>query len=115
MDTGYSATVNIAIGTQKPIKSAWAKEVYGIFIPGIERQAIAAIAIQSNKCQNETRQGELLNLMLSDKHGEEYIDKSDDQILAAITPELGCIFLGYWILLPSLVYIVGIRLNQDLL
>ncbi len=32
--------------------------------------------------------------MLSDKHGEEYIDKSDDQILAAITPELELYFPG---------------------
>lgn len=94
MRTDYSATVNVAIGIQNKLACLALEQVYGILIPGVERRVIAAIAIGPNKCKTIPPDCELLNVMLADKPGKEFVKKSDEEILAAILTEIELYFPG---------------------
>ncbi len=50
------------------------KKVYGVLRPDIECNVITAISIESNKCKDRAPQGELLNVMLSDKSGADLVE-----------------------------------------
>lgn len=68
------------------------RNVYGFLIPRRERRLIAAISIESNKNRNSVKEGELLNVMLDSKHAAMLLNKSDDEILKNIIPELEVYF-----------------------
>ena len=89
LQTQYSSTLNISLGTDK----AWRlptrlRKVYGIIIPRKERQTIAAISIESNKNKNCAFEGELLQIMLDGKHGKELLHADEHQLLQIILPEI---------------------------
>jgi protoporphyrinogen/coproporphyrinogen III oxidase len=88
MATKYSTTLNIAYGTGEPVGGLAKQGIYGIWVPKKERTHISAIAVESNKNRDRKAKGECINVMLPNASGHELIDKSEEEILAAITPEL---------------------------
>ena len=89
MGTRYSSTLNIAVATESGFQcGSRLEDVYGILIPGAERQVIAAVTIESNKSPDCVPCGELFNVMLSDKAGQELIHCSEDEVLNRVLPEL---------------------------
>jgi len=89
LQTQYSSTINIGIATD----SNWMlpkelREVYGILIPRRERQRIAGIGIESRKSAGRIKEGELFDIMLDSRHGSELFEKTNDEILKIILPEL---------------------------
>ncbi|HSW93007.1 MAG TPA: FAD-dependent oxidoreductase [Gammaproteobacteria bacterium] len=95
LNTQYSSTINIGIATHKDWKLPnELRNVYGFLIPRLERQCISAIGIESNKNRNSAREGELIDVMLEDKHAKRLLGQSDDAILKEIIPELEKYFPG---------------------
>ncbi len=93
LQTKYSSTINIGIVTQKNWKLPRdLRDAYGFLIPRRERKLIAAIGIESNKNRDSVTDGELLNIMLDNQHAVILLNKSDDEILKEIMPELECYF-----------------------
>ncbi|HEX4044788.1 MAG TPA: FAD-dependent oxidoreductase [Gammaproteobacteria bacterium] len=89
LQTQYSSTINIGIFTDKNWKlPKHAQAIYGFLIPRRERKFISAIGIESNKYKNNMKEGELLNVMLESQHAIKLFNKSDDEILKIILPEL---------------------------
>jgi len=88
MATKYSTTLNIAYGTGEPVGGLAKQGIYGIWVPKKERKHISAIVIESNKNRDRKAKGELINVMLPNVSGNEFIDKTDEEVLGAITPEL---------------------------
>lgn len=89
LQTQYSSTINIAIATDENWElPKTLKNIYGILIPRRERQYITSIGIESNKGRERIRVGELFDVMLDSQHGAELLQKSDDEILKTILPEL---------------------------
>jgi oxygen-dependent protoporphyrinogen oxidase len=86
--TKYSTTLNIAYGTGEPVGGLAKDGIYGIWVPKKERKNISAIAIESNKNRDRKAKGDLINVMLPNASGNEMIDKSEEEIFGAITPEL---------------------------
>lgn len=93
LQTQYSSTINIGIATHKDWKLPHdLNNVYGFLIPRRERKSIAAIGIESNKNRNSVTKGELLDVMLDSQHAKTLLNKSDDEILKNILPELEIYF-----------------------
>ncbi len=96
MATGYSSTVNLSIATDM----SWGdrhglKNVYGLLIPHAERDTIAAVGIESMKgIDRIPGGGELLQVMLCGKAGQDMLAWNEDSLLARITPELERYFPG---------------------
>ena len=87
LNTGYSSTINIALGLKNKLSGKFA--YYGIFVPQKERKIIAAIAVESNKHSQRVRgEGDLINVMLSGKAGKPYLDKSEKEIIETVKNEL---------------------------
>jgi oxygen-dependent protoporphyrinogen oxidase len=95
LQTQYSSTINIGIVTDKGWKLPRnLRNVYGFLIPRRERKLIAAIGIESNKNRNSIKDGELLDVMLDNQFTAELLNKSEDEILQKILPELERYFPG---------------------
>ncbi len=95
MRTPYSSTLNIAVATESGFRcSSCLEDVYGFLIPGVERQLIAAVTIESNRSADHVPGGELLNVMLSDEAGRELMHCPDEEVLIRVLPELERYFLG---------------------
>ncbi len=93
LQTKYSSTINIGIATHKDWKLPHdLRDVYGFLIPRRERELIVAIGIESNKNRNSVTEGELLDIMLESQHAALLLNKSDDEILKKIMPELEIYF-----------------------
>jgi oxygen-dependent protoporphyrinogen oxidase len=89
LQTGYSSTINISFATRQAVSTAnVARDIYGLLIPRRERQVIASIAIESRKCGEYVRRGELMNVMLSGSAGCRLLPASDDAVLSEVLPEL---------------------------
>ena len=89
MRTRYSSTLNIAVATESGFQCGSSLEdVYGILIPGAERQVIAAVTIESNKSPDLVPCGELFNVMLADEAGRELIHCPEEEVLSRVLPEL---------------------------
>lgn len=89
MNTEYSSTVNIGALLKTKIKNAAINKSYGVLFPRKERQAICAIGIESNKHIERAPEGkELLDIMINGTHGKDFLEKSDEEILKIITPEV---------------------------
>lgn len=89
LETQYSSTINVGIATD-PLWSLprSLQEIYGILIPRLERQRIAGIGIESNKRAHRIKEGELFDIMLDNQSSVELFNKSDDNLLKVILPEL---------------------------
>ena len=95
LHTDYSAAINISFAVPDGVSTAKvAKDIYGLLIPRRERQVIAAIGVESRKCQRYVPQGELLNVMLSGSASSRLLQATEDQILAEALPELERYFPG---------------------
>jgi len=95
MATRYSANINIAVMTQDSFRLPDSlRDVYGLFIPRIERRSIAAIGIESNKNRDCAPQGQLLNLLLSNTASASMMSMTDDAIVQTVAPEAEKYFPG---------------------
>jgi len=95
MRTPYSSTLNIAVATEPGFRrDSCLEDVYGVLIPGAERQVIAAVTIEANKSPGHVPCGELLNVMLADKAGRQLIDCPEEEVLIRVLPELERYFPG---------------------
>ena len=93
--TGYSASMNISFAVPEGASTAKvAKDLYGVLIPRQERRVIAAIGVESRKCQRYVPHGELLNVMLCGSAGSRLMQAPEGQVLAEVLPELQCYFPG---------------------
>lgn len=88
LETPYAANINIAVMTKPgyPIPASL-HAVYGILIPRSERRHIAAISIETNKCQDRAAQGQLFHLMLCGKSSAEMLSQTDSQVSDAVKQE----------------------------
>lgn len=68
--------------------------VYGLLIPRLERQHIAAIGIETNKNRACTAQGQLLNIMLSNPASHSLMALPDEAIVQRVMPEAEKFFPG---------------------
>ena len=95
MATLYSATINVAIATapeyRVPVGLA---NVYGILFTQVDRERLAAIAIERNKSPDRVAGGELFDVMLDSDAAGEAMALADDVILARVMPELEAYFPG---------------------
>jgi oxygen-dependent protoporphyrinogen oxidase len=95
LGTEYSASMNISFAIPDGVSTAKvAKDIYGLLIPRRERQVIAAVSVESRKCQRYVPHGELLNVMLSGSEGSRLIQAPEKQVLAEVLPELQHYFPG---------------------
>ena len=93
--TDYSAAMNISFAVPEGVSTAKVpKDLYGLLIPRRERQVIAAVGVESRKCQRYVPQGELLNVMLGGSAATRLMQASEEQVLAEVLPELQCYFPG---------------------
>lgn len=89
LSTKYSSTVNLGIASHRnwqlpPELSG----VYGLLVPRLERQIIAAVGIETNKCPGRVGSGQLLDVMLDGQKSIPLLKQSDAEILKNISTEL---------------------------
>ncbi len=95
LNTEYSSTININFAVPGGVsKVNVRKNIYGLLIPRRERQVIAAISFESQKCRGHVPQGELLNVMLSGAAGSRLINEPDEAVLSEVIPDLQRFFPG---------------------
>jgi oxygen-dependent protoporphyrinogen oxidase len=95
LNTEYSATLNISFAFPEGISRIQEpKKIYGLLVPRRERQVIAAISFESQKCRQLVPRGELLNVMLCGSAGRRLLTESEDSILAEVLPDLQRFFPG---------------------
>lgn len=93
LNTEYSSTINIGALLKEKIKNKAINKSYGVLFPRNERQAISAIGIESNKHHKRVPEGkELLDIMLDGTPGKDFLEKSEEEILKIISPEV-CRFI----------------------
>lgn len=93
LNTEYSSTVNVGTLLKEKINNIAINKSYGVLFPRKERQVISAIGIESNKHPARVPEGkELLDIMLDGTHGKEFLEKTEEEILGIITPEV-CKFI----------------------
>ena len=93
--TDYSASINISFAIPQGVPTVkGTRGIYGVLIPRKERQVIAAIALESRKCESYVPRGELLNVMLSGAAGRRLLEAPEEQVLAEVLPELERCFPG---------------------
>jgi oxygen-dependent protoporphyrinogen oxidase len=82
--TPYSASINVACVTRAGFRLPPAlATAYGLLIPRRERDVIAAVGIETNKGRPASGQGQLFNLMFSDEAAGRFMDRPDDEVIAA--------------------------------
>jgi protoporphyrinogen/coproporphyrinogen III oxidase len=85
----YSPTINVCLGLADGYRLPKAlADVYGVLVPGRERQHIAAISIERNKAPDRSARGELLEVFLSGDSAAHMVGDSDADVLAAVSTEL---------------------------
>jgi len=95
LQTGYSASINISFAIPEGVSAAMVpRDIYGLLIPRRERHVIAAIGVESRKCERYVPRGELLNVMLSGAAGSRLLLASEERVLAEVLPELQRYFPG---------------------
>lgn len=88
MATPYSATINISVMTGGGFAlPGELNDVYGLLVPRLERERIAAIGIERNKNRDCAPHGQLLNIMLADAASRPMMPLPDDVIVRAVLPE----------------------------
>jgi oxygen-dependent protoporphyrinogen oxidase len=93
--TGYSAAMNISFAVPEGVSTAHVpKDIYGLLIPRLERQAIAAVTVESRKCPRYVPQGEMLNVMLDGSAASRLMEAPEGQVLDEVLPELRRYFPG---------------------
>lgn len=93
LNTEYSSTINIGALLKEKIKNKVINKSYGVLFPRNERQVVSAIGIESNKHHERVPVGkELLDIMLDGTHGKDFLEKSEEEILEIIMPEV-CRFI----------------------
>jgi len=93
--TEYSATVKISIATRRDWRAERGlRRVAGLFVPRRERQRIGSVTIESWRDASRVPHGELINVMLCGAAAAELIGGADDDIVAAVLPELERYFPG---------------------
>lgn len=93
--TDYSASIKISFAIPEGIPTVkGAQDIYGLLIPRQERQVIAAIALESRKCQSYAPTGELLTVMLSGAAAGRLLEVPEEYVLAEVLPELQRWFTG---------------------
>ncbi len=95
LSTDYSPGMNISFAVPEGVSTAKVpRDVYGLLIPRRERRVIAAVALESRKCNQYVPQGELLNVMLSGSAAGRLMQATERQVLAEVLPELERYFPG---------------------
>jgi oxygen-dependent protoporphyrinogen oxidase len=93
--TNYSAAMNISFAVPEGVSTAKVpKDIYGLLIPRLERQVIAAVSVESRKSQRYVPHGELLNVMLDGSAASRLMQAPEGQVLAEVLPELQRYFPG---------------------
>ena len=88
LNTRYSTTVNVSVALSDQFAASGRFDAYGIWIPREERDVIAAITVETNKCTDRAHSGELINVMLSGRAGSMLIDRDEDHVLSVAFREL---------------------------
>ncbi len=87
--TNYSSNVNIALMTHADYQVPPSlSNIYGVLIPRVERQHIAAITIETNKSPDRAANGKLFHVMLCGRSSAAMLQQTDTQILDAVKPEI---------------------------
>jgi oxygen-dependent protoporphyrinogen oxidase len=95
MATPYSATINVALMLRPGyLLPRTLRRIYGVLVPRGERQMIAALAIEGNKCRDRAVAGSLINVMLCDAVASKLMRHSDDELFALLGPELDRLLPG---------------------
>lgn len=93
--TPYSSNITIALmlpcGTPLPDPLG---DVYGLLIPRREREVIAAVGIEANKCRDRAKGGQLLHVMLCGEASRRMLSLPDAGIVGNSLPELERYFPG---------------------
>ncbi len=95
LGTGYSPSITIGLavaGRASALKPV--QKLYGLLIPRRERDVIASVAIETNKCRQYVPQGELLTVMLSGEASRKLMGADEDKLLHSVLPELRRYFPG---------------------
>jgi len=89
LTTPYSSNLNLALMTKPEFcLPASLRAVYGLLVPRRERQHVAAIGIESNKCRDRATRGELFNVMLAGGSSRDMMTWPETEILQAVLPEV---------------------------
>jgi oxygen-dependent protoporphyrinogen oxidase len=89
LTTAYSANLNLALMTRPEFRLPDSlRAVYGLLVPRRERQHVAAIGIESNKCRDRAARGELFNVMLAGNSSRDLMARPDAEIVQAVLPEV---------------------------
>jgi oxygen-dependent protoporphyrinogen oxidase len=93
LESPYSSTITLSIALNDAHVVSNLDDLYGIWIPAVERKHIAAITMESAKCHTRVPQGKaLINIMLDGQSGKEMIDQEDHTVIDSILDELQTYF-----------------------
>jgi oxygen-dependent protoporphyrinogen oxidase len=95
LGTQYSSSVVIAIALKDTFHiEEHLQDIYGAFVPKVERNVLAAIKNEALKEKSRVAGGQLMECFISGEAGKEMIDWVEEKILAAVFKELEKYFAG---------------------
>ncbi len=95
MATPYASTLKVSVVTDRHWRDdERLKGVCGLFIPRVERKVIASMTVESWRDPSRVPSGEVLHALLSGEAAVSLSDRSDDEIEAAVLPEVERYFPG---------------------
>jgi len=95
MATEYASTIKIGLATSRHWRDTPAlKNVWAFLIPRPDRELVASATIESTKDIGRVPSGELLNLFVKSEAAVAMMDLSDDEIVAAVLPDIERFFPG---------------------
>ncbi len=95
MATEYSSTIKIGLATSRHWRDEPAlKDVWGFLIPRPDRKMVVSATLESAKGVERVPDGELINLFIDSDSADAMMNSSDDEILAAVLPDIERFFHG---------------------
>jgi oxygen-dependent protoporphyrinogen oxidase len=95
MATEYSSTIKIGLATSRHCRDEpTLKTVWGFLIPRPDRKLVVSATVESAKGIGRVPDGELLNLFIDSEIASSMMDLPDDEIVAAVLPDIERFFHG---------------------
>lgn len=95
MATEYASTIKIGLATSRHWRDEPAlKDVWGFLIPRPDRKLVVSATLESAKGIERVPDGELINLFIDSDNAIAMMNFSDDEILAAVLPDIERFFHG---------------------
>jgi oxygen-dependent protoporphyrinogen oxidase len=95
MATEYSSTIKIGLATSRHWRDEPAlKDVWGFLIPRPDRKMVVSATFESAKGIERVPDGEMINMFIDSDSAIAMMNSSDDEILAAVLPDIERYFHG---------------------